>query len=74
MTLEDKKRVVTRFLERCNDYADRQLEGYRAELEHAAGKRALELADKIAHWTAYRAFNEHAIAELATARLDDWLD
>jgi len=74
MDLNERKRLVTRFLERCNEYADRQLAGYRAELEHARGPRALELADKIAHWTAYRAFNEHAIAELATPRLDDWLE
>jgi len=73
MDLDEKKRLVTHFLERCNEYADRELERCRAELEHARGTRALELADKIAHWAAYRAFNEHAIAELATPRLDDWL-
>jgi hypothetical protein len=74
MTLDEKKRLVIRFLERCNDYADRELSGLRAELEHAQAARALQLADKIAHWAAYRAFNEHAIAELGTPRLDAWLD
>ncbi|HEX6994055.1 MAG TPA: hypothetical protein VF339_07885 [Gammaproteobacteria bacterium] len=74
MSLEEKKRVVVRFLERCNGYADREIAARRAELEHARGRRALELADEIAHWAAYRAFNEHAIAELATPRLDDWLE
>lgn len=73
MTLEEKKRLIGRFLERCNAYADRELEGLRARLEHARGKEALELADKIAHWSAYRAFNEHAIEELASERLDDWI-
>ena len=74
MTLDDKKTLVAKFLAHCNDYANRQLAGYLAELEHASGARALELADKIAHWSAYRAFNEHAIAELATPRLDAWLE
>jgi hypothetical protein len=74
MTLEEKKRLVVRFLEQCNDYADGQLARLRAELEHARGAAALELTDKMTHWAAYRAFNEHAIAELATPRLDAWLD
>ncbi len=74
MTLDDKKALVTKFLEHCNDYAGGQLAGYRAQLEHARGTQALEVADKIAHWSAYRAFNEHAIAELATPRLDAWLE
>jgi len=74
MTLDEKKALVGAFLARCNAYADRQLAQYRGELERAVGTRALELADKIGHWTAYRTFNEHAIGELATTRLDDWFD
>ena len=73
-SLDEKKRLVVRFLEHCNAYADRQLDGYRAKLEHAHGAQALEIADKIAHWAAYRAFNAHAIEELATPRLDTWLE
>ena len=38
----------------------------------ASGMTALGIQDKIGHWTAYRAFNEHTLSELATARLDDW--
>ena len=30
------------------------------------------MQDKIGHWTAYRAFNEHALDELARGELDDW--
>lgn len=74
MDLNEKKRLVVKFLERCNDYADTELTKYRARLESAAGTEALELADRITHWTAYRTFNEHAIAELETTRLDDWLE
>ena len=73
MTLGEKKDLIVRFLLRCNRYADGKLAGYRAELDDASGRRALELQDKIGHWTAYRAFNEHTIEELAGPRLDDWL-
>ena len=67
-----KKAVVTDFLVKCNHYADAQLVRYRAELGGATGSAALALQDKIGHWTAYRAFNEHALAELRTTKLDDW--
>lgn len=73
MTLGERKELIVRFLLRCNLYADDKLAGYRAELDAASGRRALELQDKIGHWTAYRAFNEHTIEELRTPRLDDWL-
>ncbi len=74
MDLDERKRLVIRFLERCNAYADRELAKYRERLGEAHGEEALEIADRIAHWTAYRTFNEHAIGELGTARLDDWLE
>lgn len=74
MTLTEKKALVSGFLGRCNEYADRQLARYRAELEHASADRALELADKIVHWSAYRAFNDYAIGELGTDALDEWLE
>jgi hypothetical protein len=67
-----KKAVVADFLAKCNRYADGQLAKYRVELAAASGSEALALQDKIGHWTAYRAFNEHALAELARGELDDW--
>jgi len=70
--LSEKKAVVAAFIARCNDYADAMLARYRAELDAASGMTALAIQDKIGHWTAYRAFNEHTLHELATARLDDW--
>jgi hypothetical protein len=72
MNSADKKAVVVDFLRRCNRYADGQLARYRTELEGVDGAEALALADKIAHWTAYRAFNEHALAEIDRGELDDW--
>ena len=59
---------------RCNEYALAKLADYQAELAGATAERALELQDKIGHWTAYRAFNEHAIDELKSGTLDAWFD
>ncbi|NNF61717.1 MAG: hypothetical protein HKN06_10385 [Gammaproteobacteria bacterium] len=68
----EKKRIVSDFLRRCNAYADAQLERYGDELKQAGGRDELALQDKIGHWTAYRAFNEHTLEELAADTLDDW--
>ena len=67
-----KKAVVADFLARCNRYAEGQLDQYRAQLAATSGSEALVVQDKIGHWTAYRAFNERALAELARGELDDW--
>jgi hypothetical protein len=67
-----KKAVVADFLARCNRYAEGQLDKYRAALAGASASEALAVQDKIGHWTAYRAFNEHALAELTRGELDDW--
>jgi hypothetical protein len=72
MNVAAKKAVVTDFLTRCNSYAEGQLARYRAELDGATAAEALALQDKIGHWTAYRAFNEHALRELVAGELDDW--
>jgi hypothetical protein len=72
METHAKKAVVADFLARCNRYADDQLDKYRSQLVSAAPGEALAVQDKIGHWTAYRAFNEHALQELARGELDDW--
>jgi len=72
MTLEHKKACVAAFLGRCNEYADAKLAGYRERMAGATGWQALELQDRIGHWTAYRAFNEYTIEELASGELDEW--
>jgi hypothetical protein len=72
MESADKKAVVADFLKRCNRYAEEQLAKYRQQLSGADARAALALQDKIGHWTAYRAFNEHALAEIARGELDDW--
>jgi hypothetical protein len=72
--LNEKKQIVTEFLERCNAYTNDMMERYVAELADAEGMQRLEIQDKISHWTTYKAFNEYAISELQTAELDDWFD
>jgi hypothetical protein len=72
MDVAAKKAVVADFLARCNAYAEAQLQKYRAQLQAAQPAEAVIVQDKIGHWTAYRAFNEHALAELARGELDDW--
>ena len=72
MHIAAKKAVVADFLVKCNRYAESQLERYRGQLTGTSGAEALAIQDKIGHWTAYRAFNEHALGELAGRELDDW--
>lgn len=70
----EKKRIVSDFLRRCNAYADKELERYGSQLDEVTGMDKLLLQDKIGHWTAYRAFNQHTLAELAATTLDDWFE
>ena len=73
-TADQKKRIVEEFLERCNSYAANMIAKYRAAANGGDAEQELALQDKISHWTAYRAFNEHAIMELKGTELDDWFD
>ena len=71
-TADEKKRIVEEFLNRCNDYSRDMLVKYRKSLNTADAEEELALQDKITHWVAYLAFNEHAIMELKGTELDDW--
>ena len=73
-TAAEKKRIVEDFLKHCNDYSDNKLRKYRASLTGADDEQDLAIQDRIGHWVAYRAFNEHAIMELKGSELDDWFD
>lgn len=74
MDLKKKKELVAQFLRKCNGYADQRLAGYREQAASLAGLDALIIADKIHHWTTYKAFNEFTISELDSGELDDWFD
>lgn len=71
MDLNEQKAVVVRFLRQCNAYADGKLAEYDRRLE-AAGGHDPSTETKIREWESYKAFNEHALGELATDRLDAW--
>lgn len=74
MNLAEKKAVVVQFINKCNDYADGKLVEYRRQLNAASTRDALAIQDKIGHWAAYRAFNEHTLGELTTPKLDAWFE
>lgn len=73
-TIEQKKKVITDFLLKCNEYSDAMILKYQARLAGANANDALALQDHISHWSAYRAFNEYTIEELKTDEIDDWFD
>ena len=73
-TIAERKRIVSDFIRRCNDYADAQLSKCKARLQQAEDLDALALEAQIYNWKVYKAFNAHAIEELKTTELDDWFD
>ncbi|AJP48402.1 hypothetical protein PG1C_07885 [Rugosibacter aromaticivorans] len=72
VSTEEKKRIVSEFLQRCAAYADDKLAAYQQQAALAKGNEGLTLQDKISHWTAYRVFTEYTVEELKTAELDSW--
>jgi hypothetical protein len=72
--LGEKKRLVADFLTRCNGYADAKIAEYMGRAPGLRGSDALLNSDKINHWHAYKAFNEHALQELADTTLDHWFE
>lgn len=68
----EQKKIVRRFLSQCNHYAQGQLEKYQGRLAGTSGLEALEIETKIHQWQVYRAFNDHAMAELEAGELDSW--
>lgn len=72
VSIEEKKRIVSEFLQQCAVYADDKLVAYQQQAALAKGNDVLALQDKISHWTAYRVFTEYTVEELKTAELDSW--
>ncbi len=69
---EEKKRIVSEFLQQCAVYADDKIAAYQQQAALAKGSESLLLQDKISHWTAYRVFTEYTVEELKTTELDSW--
>ncbi len=72
VSTEEKKRIVSEFLQQCAVCADNKLAAYQKQAALAKGNEGLLLQDKISHWTAYRVFTEYTVEELKTAELDSW--
>ena len=70
----EKKKIISDFMSRCNDYADGQIRKYQARLDDVDAMDALDIETKIYHWKVYRAFNAYTIEELKTDELDPWFD
>jgi len=71
--VEDKKKIIVEFLEKCNGYSDQMFDKYERQLlEAGADKQAVN--NKIADWRVYKEFNAYAINELKGEQLDDWFD
>lgn len=70
---DKRKSIVTAFLRRCNDYADRELARYLEQLGSTTDAAiALSIQDKLVHWSAYKAFNDVALTEITHGQLDEW--
>ena len=72
--ITEKKKIISDFINRCNDYADGQIRKYQTRLEQAGDMEALDIESKIYHWKVYRTFNAYTIEELKTDELDPWFD
>lgn len=67
----DAAAVVHRFLVRCRAWgADREVP---ARLERVRNHPVPEEAAKLHAWVAWVAFVDHALRELESGKLDDWL-
>lgn len=63
MEIDEQKKVVTDFLERCIGYADGSIERKKQRDEDSA---------EIDRWLAYREFTAIAVAEIERGELDHW--
>jgi len=72
-SLQEKKAIVINFLNRCNLYAEEKITVYEKELlGNSDSKLIFKLNEKKHSWSSYFKFNNHAIGELKTKRLDAW--
>ena len=72
VSVEEKKRIISSFLQHCATYAEDKLATYQQQAAQVEGNDSLLLQDKILHWTAYRVFTEYTLEELKTTALDSW--
>jgi N-dimethylarginine dimethylaminohydrolase len=67
-----QKTVVKKFLHQCNEYSHKKINEYKNTYKASDNTKKSE--EKIKQWKNYIQFNEHAIHELNTDRLNHWFD
>lgn len=73
ISVNEKKAIISDFLEKCNVYSEQMLEKYNSKLsDHSVDDKKV-IEEKIQKWLSYQEFNEYALRELKTEELDSWL-
>jgi len=70
--MQEKKLIIIDFLKKCNAYSEDMLARYERELGEADEDESLKTQQKMHDWSSYRNFNDFAIGELKSEKLDDW--
>lgn len=69
---DDKKKIISDFLNKCNDYSDQMVEKYETRLSAAADTEKELLRQKVHDWRSYKDFNLYTVTELEGEVLDEW--
>ncbi len=72
ISMQDKKKIIIDFLQKCNGYTEEMLAGYEEVEAGSDSQEALKARQKINDWSSYRDFNVHTIGELNEGTLDSW--
>jgi len=72
ISLQEKKLIIIDFLKKCNAYSEDMLIRYESELGEAGEGESLKTQQKMHDWSTYRDFNDFAIGELKSEKLDSW--
>lgn len=69
---DDKKKIISEFLKKCNDYSDQMVDKYEGRLSTATAEEKAALLQKTHDWRSYKDFNQYTVTELEGEVLDDW--
>jgi len=72
ISLDDKKKIISEFLKKCNTYSDQMVEKYENRLESTAENEHKDVKQKIHDWQMYKEFNLYTVTELEGDILDEW--
>jgi len=72
ISLDDKKKIISEFLKKCNAYSDQMVEKYESRLESTVESEHKGVTQKIHDWQMYKEFNLYTVTELEGEILDEW--